>query len=177
MNINVLHDRNQGLEFCLRIAERFYPGPGGAEWPGFDAQLPEAVRAQAKTAIHAAKAWQQSPILQHYRDVRRLGRRLEKMNEPGLEPLELARACCGCVTEDWVYWSWKASDVAQLVIWQEEGPGSCVELEIFYEIMDLREITGCRLREIISPDCHIEGLDEQFALEQENDLKHDRGGK
>src|ERR1035438_7065341 len=158
MNINVIHDRNQGVAFSIRIAERFYPGPGGAEWSGFDGQLPRSARAQATTAIRHVKAWQQSKILQHYREVRRCGARLSKMlNEPGLELLGLARACCGCVTEDWVDWASKAADVAQQVIWEAEGPGSCVELEIFYEIMDLWDITGCRLRDLVSPDCRLEG--------------------
>jgi hypothetical protein len=169
MLLDLLANRNQAVQFCLHVTERFFL-PDCGHWSEFIKDVPRNLRWQGRKAMKAVELWRQAPTRKAYREVHRCARRLERL-ATDFEALTLPMACCACVIDDWPTWPPRVSDQAVALIDAQEGPGSCVELEVEYQLMDLQLITGCRAHDLVQSKETLEWLAEDYEREEQEDLR------
>jgi hypothetical protein len=76
-------------------------------------------------------------------------------------------ALCACVAcDDWAWWAINASEFARGFLEDRCGPCSAGGMELEYQALDLHELTGVQLRQIVSIDeDDVEGLEEMLKDE------------
>ena len=151
MNYDVITNRPDAVEVCGRLLQRYFGG-ANSRFPEEVKDLPLPVRRQANRAVEAFGKYMQSPDRRSRDRVKQAANSLqESVGHKVYGVVQPVLASCACaVSRSWKKAMIEACTSAIELMAAKCGPASAGAIELQCQAMELSEIAGCRLRDVVS---------------------------
>jgi hypothetical protein len=163
---NVIKNRKHAAKFCVLTCERFF-GEDNPRFPEEVKDLPGNLRRRANGAFGVLKDWVKSPNERNRARLQKAAVYLHALHED-YGVLALLLASCECaISRHWKQSMIEASDISIGMLEDKYGPASTEAIELLCQALDLTEITGCRLSDVVSrEEDDVEELESFLDMEE-----------